>query len=91
MHIAVTFKESQQRIPVTFNESEHHINAGFQSYIGITTDADTYTGVYEATPTNSIQVFETATKMMGKNFVVNPIPKEYGLVTYDQDRTITIT
>ena len=80
MNIAVKFSESQQRI-----------NLKFQSYIGITTDADPYTGVYEATPTNSVQVFETATKMMGKNFVVNPIPKEYGLITYDQDRIITIT
>ena len=91
MHFFVKLSESQQRIPVTFNKSEQHIKIGFQSYIGITTDADPYTGVYEATPTNSIQVFETATKMMGKNFIVNPIPKEYGLVTYDQDRTITIT
>lgn len=80
MNIAVKFSESQQRI-----------NLKFQSYIGITTDAVPYTGVYEATPTNSVQVFETATKMMGKNFVVNPIPKEYGLITYDQDRIITIT
>lgn len=78
-------------IAVKFSESQQSINLRFQGYIGITTDADPYTGVYEATPTNSVQVFETATKMMGKNFVVNPIPKEYGLVTYDQDRTITIT
>lgn len=91
MQIAVKFSESQQRIPVLFKESQHQINLGFQGFIGITTDADPYTGVYEATPSDHVQVFKTENKLMGKNFVVNPIPKEYGLVTYDQDRTITIT
>ena len=91
MHIAVKFSESQQRIPVRIKESNHRLDVGFSSFIGITTDADPYTGVFEATPSDAVQVFNTENKLMGKNFVVNPIPKEYGLVTYDQDKAITIT
>lgn len=91
MHIAVKFSESQQRIPVTINESRHQMHLGFKTYIGITSHTDLYTGACEATPTKYIQVFNTENKLMGENFVVNPIPKEYGLITYDQDRVITIT
>lgn len=42
-----------------------------------------YSGEYEATPTQSTQVFETKDKVMTSNFVVNPIPSNYGLITYN--------
>lgn len=46
-------------------------------------DADTYTGPYEATPTQSEQVFQTNGKVLIENFTVNPIPSNYGLITWD--------
>lgn len=46
-------------------------------------DADTYDGPYEATPTQSEQVFQTNGKVMINNFTVNPIPSNYGLITWD--------
>lgn len=45
--------------------------------------ADDYTGAYEATPTQSTQTFATEGKRMVHDFVVNPIPHNYGLITYN--------
>ena len=44
---------------------------------------DEYTGAYEATPTQSMQLFATEGKRMLHDFTVNPIPHNYGLITYD--------
>ena len=52
---------------------------------------DEYDGVYEVTPTAEVQVLDTKEKLLKDNVVVAAIPKEYGLVTYNQDKTITIT
>ena len=53
-------------------------------------DREPYTGEYEATPTQATQVFATAGKSMTANFTVNPIPHNYGLITYDGG-TITVS
>ncbi len=42
-----------------------------------------YEGPYEATPTRETQVFSVKDKYMTRDFVVNPIPKNYGLITYN--------
>lgn len=82
MHFDVKFRFIDQKIPVTFKHYQ-------EGKMGV--EIDPYSGPFEATPTDKAQVFQTSGKLMGNNFVVNPIPKEYGLVTYDQDRTVTIT
>ena len=50
-----------------------------------------YEGPYEVTPKTTKQVLSTAGKTLGADIVVHPIPQEYGLVTYDQNRSITIS
>jgi hypothetical protein len=45
--------------------------------------ADEYDGPYDATPSNAAQTFATTGKLMTADFVVNPIPSNYGLVTWD--------
>lgn len=42
-----------------------------------------YDGEYEVTPTRSTQVLETGGFKMAQNVIVNPIPRNYGLITYD--------
>ena len=42
-----------------------------------------YEGDYEATPTEDTQTFATQAKLMTANFIVAPIPTNYGLITYD--------
>ena len=41
-----------------------------------------YEGEYEVTPTRETQILNTAHKSMRENVVVNPIPSNYGLVTW---------
>lgn len=50
-----------------------------------------YDGPYSVTPKTEPQILETKDKRMTENVVIEPIPKEYGLVTYDNRRIITIT
>ena len=44
---------------------------------------DPYSGAYEATPTQAEQVFRTGGFSMVRDFVVHPIPQNYGLITYN--------
>lgn len=49
-----------------------------------------YSGQYEVTPTESTQVLDTAYHKMTANVVVNPIPSNYGRITYNGS-TITVS
>lgn len=42
-----------------------------------------YTGDYEVTPSNEIQVLNTNGKSMTDNVTINPIPSNYGLITWN--------
>lgn len=42
-----------------------------------------YTGTYEFTPTRSTQVIEIANKKATADITINPIPKNYGLITWN--------
>ena len=46
-------------------------------------DAPAFAGPYVATPTRETQVFPAANRLMSEDFIVNPIPSNYGLVTWD--------
>lgn len=54
-------------------------------------DIEPYTGEYDVVPDLTSQMLFTAGKRMIRNVKVAPIPNNYGLVTYHQDRTITIS
>ena len=49
-----------------------------------------YTGAYEATPSAHVQIFPTTLKTMRQDFVVHPIPSNYGLITWDGS-TLTVS
>lgn len=42
-----------------------------------------YTGAYEVTPTQGTQVLDTKFLKMLDNVTVNPIPSNYGLITWN--------
>lgn len=44
---------------------------------------DDYTGEYEATPTRETQIFSTLGLRMTDDFIVLPIPENYGLIEWD--------
>ena len=57
---------------------------GSDEYVRVVNaNADEYDGPYEATPTEAAQTFATTGKLMVREFTVNPIPTNYGRITYD--------
>lgn len=52
--------------------------------------APTYGGPYEVTPGASAVVLETNGLQMAQNVTVNPIPSNYGLITWDGS-TLTVS
>lgn len=44
---------------------------------------DPYEGEYTVTPTTETIVLETLNKDMEQNITINPIPSNYGLITYN--------
>ena len=42
-----------------------------------------YTGSYEFTPTPSTQTILVENKLMAHDIIINPIPNNYGLITWD--------
>ena len=61
--------------------SDHTITGA----LTIPSDASTepYTGEYEFTPTQNTQVVEIEHKRASRNIIINPIPQNYGLITWD--------
>lgn len=43
---------------------------------------EAYEGNYEITPSEEVQTLPTANRMLARNIVVAPIPKNYGRITY---------
>ena len=46
-------------------------------------DLPVYDGITEITPSQDTQILQTSNKTLTRNIVVNPIPSNYGLVTWD--------
>lgn len=67
-------------------ENDDSLSFEFQS----NASADIYAGEYEVTPSASTQTLLTSEKLMSANVVINPIPSNYGLITYDGSK-LTIT
>lgn len=49
-----------------------------------------YTGSYEITPAADAQTISTKDKLMTGNMVINPIPSNYGLITWNGS-TLTVS
>lgn len=42
-----------------------------------------YSGTYEITPSSETQILETANRTTTADIVVNPVPSNYGLITWN--------
>lgn len=49
-----------------------------------------YTGEYTITPSAETQILETADMLMTNNITINPIPTNYGLITWN-GYTLTVS
>lgn len=72
--------------PQTLNISFNAAQFGFTTSSQITrdyVDRDPYEGAYEVTPSSETQVLETNNLRMTGNVTINPIPNNYGLITWN--------
>ena len=46
-------------------------------------DLPVYDGATEITPSQDTQILQTSNKALTRNIVVNPIPSNYGLITWN--------
>ena len=75
-------------VKVDFNE-EPAFNCSFDDGGGFNVDFGTiapqneYEGPYEVTPTDQVQTLATADKVLAADIVIDPIPSNYGLITWN--------
>ena len=53
-------------------------------------ERDPYTGDYTVTPSSETQVLDTRNLRMTDNITINPVPSNYGLITWNGS-TITVS
>lgn len=85
MQIDVNFKQSDSEFDLGMEGDSTPFSFSVENGYRIIIDHDTpeYTGEYSAIPSQERQVFRTNGKRMGEDFVVEPIPSNYGLITWD--------
>lgn len=76
-------------------DGELSLNLHMDGECGVVTkvvehDLPVYTGNTEVTPSTSEQVLNTADKVVTRNIVINPIPSNYGLITWNGS-TLTVS
>lgn len=78
-----------ERVSVNITDQSLEIGTGTpiaKEYIS----TDPYTETYVATPSTEAQTFSTKNLRMTDDFVVNPIPSNYGLITWNGS-TLTVS
>lgn len=86
------------RFNAVFNETTNIFNAEFEGAQTFTAKmntvvkvmGDVYTGIYEFTPTQETQVIGIKNKQAIADIVINPIPNNYGLITWNGS-TLTVS
>lgn len=83
MHLQISFEENEMCLEVDFGEIQEVSTGGG--------NLPKYTGPYEIEPAAQEQILKTRDKRTTEDIIIKPVPKEYGLVTYNQDKTLRIT
>lgn len=85
MAIRLKVQTTEARLAVQDPES-----ARFTAEQGIPIYPSPYTRAYEVTPTQETQTLPTEGLMMSHDVVINPIPSNYGLITWNGS-TLTVS
>ena len=83
MKIPMTVSSTQVRAPVTVQASRQNIAVTLGTECVM---ARPYEGEVEVTPSAKAQILPTKGYMLESNVVINPIPSNYGLITWDGTR-----
>lgn len=79
--VAMTVAESQQRFDMTVSENIMRFPMTTQELVSI--GVPEYDGPYELTPSSTAQTLGTEGLKMTQNVIINPIPSNYGRITYN--------
>lgn len=80
MKLTATFRP--QKVSVSVNPSSVGLSFGnpiARDYV----ERDPYTGTYTVTPSAEEQVLQTENLRMTGNITINPVPQNYGLITWN--------
>ena len=81
MKLSVIFRP-QNPLKVKMDAARVDVSLG-NSIVKEYVDTEAYTGEYEVTPSSETQTLDTTGKRMTRPVVVNPIPSNYGLITWN--------
>lgn len=81
MPLRATFNEGNQNLSASFLNADT-LDASLNATVYVP-QVDIYVGPYEATPSRETQTLGTENLMMARNVTINPIPSNYGLITYN--------
>lgn len=82
IRIDMTVTESQQNYCLKVTETNTPIQVDVETPV-VAGTAKEYKGECDITPTDAKQVFNTEGMRCPHNFIVEPIPNNYGLITYN--------
>lgn len=80
--VNLTVANNNNPVNVTVSEGSVSVNLGIETQI-VAGSLDEYEGPYSVTPTEEAQTLQTKNFRMTDNIVVNPIPSNYGLITWN--------
>lgn len=73
-----------ETIPFSMTQSEESAEISMTSVVRIQSgSADYYQGSYHITPATTTQILYTNNKIATDNITIDPIPSNYGLITYN--------
>ena len=81
MRIDVTFSQTED-LPVIFADKGGTISADIGAIQTRYIQHEEYDGATDVTPSNTIQTLYTANLVVGSDIVINPIPSNYGLISW---------
>ena len=73
---------SEVNLPVSIAASAVGLQVGVAASYQMV-EGEAYEGPYEFTPTQDTQTVQTADKVLLENIIINPIPQNYGLITWN--------
>ena len=85
----LTVAEASVPVPLLVSSSNVAVSVGLATPI-VASIVPEYDGDYDITPSSTAQVFQTEGKRVLHDFVIEPIPQNYGLITYNGS-TITVS
>lgn len=77
-------------VTIPFGVSANEIEIPFEIGYSVGAGYPVYTGETEVTPTQETQVLSTAGTSVLNDIVINPIPSNYGLITWN-GLTLTVS